>query len=187
MNQVVDVGIDLAAILILTLVVYFPRYRRPDMVIAFLGLNVGVMAVAVALSSTTTLGAGFGLGLFGTLSIIRLRSAELGQQEIAFYFSSLALGLIGGVEIDPAWLSAVLPIAIIAVMYIGDHPRLFRGYRHQVITLDHAITDEAALIRRLEEVLRCKVRRFEVRKIDLVNDTTTVDVRYKIPDPVAGT
>lgn len=182
MNQGVAVGIDLVAILILTFGIYFPRYRRADMVLAYLGLNVGVLAVAVALSGSTTIGAGFGLGLFGVLSIIRLRSAELEQQEIAYYFVSLTLGLIGGLTIDPPWLSWALPLGMVFVVFLVDHPRLFAGYRHQLLTLDHAFADEAELLARMEELLGGSVRRFDVRKLDLVNDTTVVDVRYRLHD-----
>lgn len=180
MNQAVAVGIDVLAISMLTFGMYFPRYRRADMVLAYLGLNVGVMAVAVALSGSTTIGAGFGLGLFGVLSIIRLRSSELEQQEVAYYFVSLTLGLIGGITLDPPWLSWVLPLAVLFVVFLGDHPRLFAGYRHQLLTLDHAIANEADLVARMEEVLGGSVRRFEVRKLDLMNDTTVVDVRYRL-------
>ena len=82
---------DLLAVSILVFALYFPRHRRRDLIVAFLGVNVGVMAVSAVLS-TGTVGAGLGLGLFGVLSIIRLRSSELGQHEIAYYFSALALG-----------------------------------------------------------------------------------------------
>ena len=83
MPRAAVIAIDLVSILVLTLVLYFPRHRRADMVVAYLGLNVGVLTVAVALSLNTSIGTGFGLGLFGALSIIRLRSSELSQQEVA--------------------------------------------------------------------------------------------------------
>src|SRR3954465_15490303 len=86
---------DIVAICLLVLGVYFPRHRRRDLVIAYLGINVGVLAVSGALASSSV-GAGLGLGLFGVLSIIRLRSTELDQPEVAYYFSALALGLLGG-------------------------------------------------------------------------------------------
>ena len=63
---------DLVAITVLVYGLYFRRHRRPDMVTAYLGLNVAVMALTAVLA-TATLAAGFGLGLFGVLSIIRLR------------------------------------------------------------------------------------------------------------------
>jgi hypothetical protein len=69
---------DLVAVAVLVGALYFPRHRRRDMVVALLGINVGVLAVTQALSSAEV-SAGLGLGLFGVLSIIRLRSAEMDQ------------------------------------------------------------------------------------------------------------
>ena len=50
-------------------------------VTAFIAVNVGVLAVTIVLS-TSAATVGLGLGLFGVLSIIRLRSDELGQHGI---------------------------------------------------------------------------------------------------------
>ncbi|WP_327586766.1 DUF4956 domain-containing protein [Nonomuraea sp. NBC_00507] len=75
MNQLMIIATDLAAVAVLTFGVYFPRHHRRDLVIAFLGVNVGVLAVSMVLSSSTV-GLGLGLGLFGVPSIIRLRSDE---------------------------------------------------------------------------------------------------------------
>ena len=63
-------AIDLVAVLLLAFGLYFPRYQRRDMVVALLGINIGVMAVATALANAEV-SAGVGLGLFGVLSIIR--------------------------------------------------------------------------------------------------------------------
>jgi len=60
-------AIDPVAVGLLVFGLYLPRHRRRDL----------------------------GLGLFGVLSIIRLRSTELDQHEVAYYFSALALGIIG--------------------------------------------------------------------------------------------
>ena len=86
MTSLIMIGIDLIAIAVLTFAVYFPRHHRKDLVAAFLGVNVGVLAVAMVLGSSTV-SAGLGLGLFGVLSIIRLRSSEIAQHEVAYYFA----------------------------------------------------------------------------------------------------
>lgn len=174
-------ALDIAAIVILVFGLYFPRHRRRDMVVSFLGINVGVLAVTQALSSTDV-SAGLGLGLFGVLSIIRLRSAEMDQSEVAYYFAALALGLLGGFSVSPEWLSVALMATILVATFVGDHPRLFGGYRHQVMTLDRAYTDERELRAVLASTLHAKVHGITVRKIDLVNDTTSVDVRYQLTD-----
>jgi hypothetical protein len=169
--------IDLVAVGVLVFALYFPRHRRRDLVVAYLGVNVGVMAVAGSLSSSTV-GAGLGLGLFGVLSIIRLRSTELDQHEVAYYFCALALGILGPLTSDSYWLGPAFMALILVVMYLGDHPRLLRRYRRQVLVLDSAFLDHAALVAHLEGVLGARVYTANVERIDLVNETTVVDVRY---------
>lgn len=177
-------AVDLVAALVLTLGVYYRRHRRRDLVVAFLGINVGVLAVTAVLG-TAEIAMGLGLGLFGVLSIIRLRSSEISQREVAYYFASLAMGLIGGL----ATTSAVLPVAlialIVAVMWGADHPALLARSRQQVVRLDRAILDEAELTRELESRLGAKVTSLTVQQVDLVGDSTLVDVRFRAAPPRA--
>ena len=177
MTPLVLIAADLAAITVLTFALYLRRHRRRDLVVSYLGMNVGVMAVAVALSGSAA-GIGLGLGLFGVLSIIRLRSTELAQHEVAYYFSALALGLIAGLGIEPVWLPLALMALILLVMFVGDHPRVLPAYRHQTVVLDRAIAGDSELHARLEEVLHGTVHSATVQELDLVNDKTIVDVRY---------
>ncbi|GAA2629665.1 DUF4956 domain-containing protein [Paractinoplanes durhamensis] len=177
MHQLALFAIDLVAVSILVFGLYFPRHRRRDLVVAYLGVNVGVLAVTGALSESTV-GAGLGLGLFGVLSIIRLRSTEVDQREVAYYFSALALGILGPLNAGPMWLSPALMSLILTVMYLGDHPKLFRTYRRQTLVLDSAVTDHVALVAQLEGLLGARVHAAVVERVDLVNETTIVDVRY---------
>lgn len=179
MNAWIFVAADLVAIMVLTFGMYLRRHRRRDLVVSYLGINVGVLAVATALSSSGA-GVGLGLGLFGVLSIIRLRSTELSQHEVAYYFSALALGLIAGLGVDPLWLSLSLMALILVVMFVGDNPRVLPKYRQQSVILDQAIADPAALKARLEEVLGGTVHTVIVQCLDLVNDKTHVDVRFEV-------
>ena len=180
MSLSVLILIDVVAILVLTFGLYWPRHRRKSMVVAYLTANIGVAAVASVLSSSS-INAGLGLGLFGILSIIRLRSDELDHTEIAYYFGALALGLFAGLGGSLSWATPVMTLAILAALYVGDHPALFPQFRNQIVNLDSAYTDETALVMRLENLLNAKVHHANVRKVDLVNDTTSVDVRYELP------
>jgi hypothetical protein len=180
MTDISLIAFDLVAIAALVFGLYFPRHHRRDMVVAYLVVNVGVLAVSEALLASTV-SAGLGLGLFGVLSIIRLRSEELAQHEVAYYFAALALGLLGGLATNAGLLTAIAMALIVLALYIGDHPQLFPTYRNQTITLDRAYLDEAEAWERLEELLTARVHQLTVRKVDLVRDTTVVDVRYRIP------
>ncbi|MCG5435612.1 DUF4956 domain-containing protein [Micromonospora foliorum] len=181
MSQLVLFAIDICAVALLVFGLYFPRHRRRDLVVAYLGVNVGVLAVASALSASDV-GAGLGLGLalFGVLSIIRLRSTELDQHEVAYYFSALALGILGALSTTSVWLSGGLMALIVAVMFVGDHRRLLRHYRHQIMVLDSAVTDHVALVAQLEQLLNARVHHAIVQRLDMVNETTVVDVRYSV-------
>ncbi|MDR1807266.1 MAG: DUF4956 domain-containing protein [Propionibacteriaceae bacterium] len=170
---------DIVAIAVLALVLYYPRHHRHDLTLSYLAVNVGVLGVATALG-TTSVNAGLGLGLFGVLAIIRLRSLELDQHEIAYYFTALALGVIGGLGADMGWAAVGLMALILVVIAIGDAGVFTRRQRSQVVVLDHAVTDDAELRARLEDLLGAKVVDARPRRVDLVNDTTVVDVRYVV-------
>jgi len=179
-NQLMIIAADLVAVSVLAFGLYFPRHHRRDLVVAFLGVNIGVLAVAQVLA-TTEVGLGIGLGLFGVLSIIRLRSTELDQHEVAYYFSALALGILGPLSSESGWLGPSLMGLILVIVYLADHPRLLRSYKRQVMVLDSAITDPVALTAQLERVLGARVHSATIERTDLVNETTVVEVRYSYP------
>ena len=81
-------------------------------------------------------------------------------------------------------ISLVIALITLLVLFVGDNPAMFRRYRQQTIVLDSAHTDEAALRDALERMLGAKVHRVAVTNLDLVNDSTTVDVRYQLTDSV---
>ena len=177
------IGSDLVAITLLVGALYIPRHGRRDLVAAYIGVNVGVLAVTLLLSTSESVGAGLGLGLFGVLSIIRLRSSSLAQGEVAYFFAALALGLLGGIKgkhISHLIIVAILMLLILASLWVGDHPALMRRNRNQVVTLDRAISDENELITELEDLLGAHVRSVDLKSLDLVNDTTIVEVHYRL-------
>ncbi|MDO5063581.1 MAG: DUF4956 domain-containing protein [Actinomyces bowdenii] len=180
MSALMYIAADLIALGILIGALYAPRHNRKDLIAAYIGVNIGVLAVTLLLS-TADIGAGLGLGLFGVLSIIRLRSTQLSQHEVAYFFAALALGLLGGIQTAPILGVGALMALVVASLWIGDHPALMRRHRHQVILLDRALSDETALIAHLERTLGGQVRSLEVQRLDLVNDTTQVDVRFQLP------
>jgi hypothetical protein len=178
---VIPVIIDLIAIAVLVYPLYFWRYRRKDVLLALVGINVGVLGLTFMLAHTplarTT---GLGLGLIGVLRIIRLRSAQASFEEIAYFLLSLALGLLCGTKPDPTWLTPVVAIALLAVVFVVDHPGINRNYRHQEILLDRAFSNEGDLTTHLADLLQADIHRATIRRLDIVHDTTLVDVRYRL-------
>ncbi|TYL45665.1 DUF4956 domain-containing protein [Nocardioides sp. BGMRC 2183] len=169
---------DVVAIALLVFGLFWRRDGRRELVVAFLTVNVGVLAVTAALADGTV-GAGLGLGLFGILSIIRLRSEELTQREVAYYFAALALGLLGGLSIADPVLGVALMAAILAAVAIGDHPRIATRTVSQELVLDQAWTDPAEAIAQVRALTGIPTATATVVRVDLVNDTTLVIARYR--------
>lgn len=173
------IAADLIAIAIMVFGLYFPRHRRRDMIVAFLSINVGVMGVTYAMTNAD-ISLGFGLGIFAVLSIIRLRSTEMDHAEIAYYFTAIALGLLGGFPAISPTVSFTLMAVLLAVIAVGDNPALFRRTRQQQMVLDRAFTDESEMRAHLALTLGADIHRVNVRKVDMVNESTWVDVRYTV-------
>lgn len=178
-DNLLAIACDLVAIAIVA-ATYFHRHQRRDLLLAYVALNLGVLS-ATAMLTSASVGAGLGLGLFGILSIIRLRSDSITQEEIAYYFVALVLGLLAGVGSGPVYLAPLLIGLLVVVTYLADHPRLLAGARRQLLTLDSAIPDEAVLRKHIEHRLGVDVRHLIVQELDFVRDLTVVDVRYRVP------
>ncbi|CAN5385360.1 DUF4956 domain-containing protein [soil metagenome] len=181
MSHSITIAANCVAILILVFGIYFPRHRHRDMVVAYLGINVGVLSIASVLTSVDA-SIGLGMGLFGVISIIRLRSDELNQRQVAYYFASLALGLLGGTKVADYMISLALMVALLAVLWFGDHPRLLGRYRVQQLTLDRAFMDEQQLTAHLGAMFPGVIRGVSIKRVDFVNDTTNLEVRYETID-----
>ncbi|WP_062077118.1 DUF4956 domain-containing protein [Demequina globuliformis] len=175
------IAADLIAITLLVFGLYFPRHRRREMIVAFLAINVGVMGVTYAMA-TADVSLGFGLGIFAVLSIIRLRSTEMDHSEIAYYFTAIALGLLGGFPGIHGAVGLVLMAILLLAIAVGDSPRLLSRSRSQQVMLDRVVSTEAEATRMLEDLLNADVRRVVIRKTDVVQQTTLCDVRYNVRD-----
>ncbi len=177
MSAFILIGADLLAISLLVFAVYFPRHHRRDMIVAFLGINTGVLGVTYAMANAE-ISLGFGLGIFAVLSIIRLRSYEMNHVEIAYYFVAIAMGLLGGFPSSASGLTLVLMGILVFVVVVGDHPALLKSFRHQVVVLDRVITDEAILKELLASTLGGKIHSARVTRVDLVRERMVCDVRF---------
>ncbi|MBZ4320521.1 DUF4956 domain-containing protein [Streptomyces huiliensis] len=175
-------GLDLAAVCLLTFRLYHPRHGRRELVPSLLALNVGLFTVVHVLAAAGGGhgGTSLGLGLFGVLSLVRLRSDALQQEEVAYYFTAMVLGLLCALPQLGLPTAAGLSGVLLLVVHAADHPRLLPGSRRALVTLDTAHGDPAALradlARRLGEPLR-----WTVVTVDFVRDLTVVDVRYRAP------
>ena len=178
-----DLGIDALAIFLMAYALYFRRHRRADLLLAYVTLNIGIF-VAMSLLGTVRVDIALGFGLFAILSIIRLRSSTVTQQEVAYYFVALVMGLVNGMNLPDRGLVVLVNLLLLATMLAVDSRVLRERARRLEITLDVIHPDETALVADLERRLGGRVMYHQVNEIDYVRDVMAVDVRYRV---AAGT
>lgn len=171
---------DLLAIAALC-TIYLMRHRNREMALSYTIINVGVFAVTVAMASASTTSAALGLGLFGVLSIIRLRSTALSQREVAYYFVALAMGLIAGINIDPAYIAYSLMGLLLVIMALADGSIKSTAQKSQIITVDRALSREEEIIAYLNARLGYSISSVSIKEIDLINDKTIAEIQYSVP------
>ncbi|MCP9955238.1 DUF4956 domain-containing protein [Actinomadura madurae] len=176
-DVIYGLAVDLVAITILAHLIYFYRHYRRDLRLAYVSVNAGVFTV-VTLLLVQRADLAIGFGLFGVLSIIRLRSSALTQEEVGYYFVSLALGLVNGLAAQAPWVALPLDAVLLGVMYVADHPRFPPRTVQRVVTLDVVHPHEGALRADLENRLGGTLLRHSVIEVDYVRDITVVDVRF---------
>jgi len=175
---VIAISIDLLAIAIVAYGVFYRRYRRSDLLLAYVAINTGLFVTGVLIVQQMHIGVAFGFGLFAVLSIIRLRSDPISPEEGAYYFIALVLGLLNGMQFRDLPLIITLDVAIVSVMVLLDNRWVMPRAHRQMVTLDVVHPDQASLRADLERRLGGKVGRMMVRQVDYVRDVTVVDVRF---------
>src|ERR1700712_2935067 len=173
-NLAIDLGIDVVAIFVLAYALYFRRHRRADLLLGYVALNVGLV-VAMSLLSSVRLDVAMGFGLFAILSIIRLRSTSVTQQEVAYYFVALVTGLVNGLGLEDRRLAVAINVVLLVTMLVVDGRPLRERARRLDVTLDVIHADDAALVADLERRLGGEVMHHQVNEVDYVRDTMVVD------------
>jgi hypothetical protein len=174
-----SLGTSAVAICALTFGMYLPRHHRSDIAAAYLVIGIGLAMIMMTLKQATTLGAGFGLGILGVLSVFRLRSTVIDHHDVAYFFATLSIGIIGGLTADPKWLTPVLCLGILVALFVGDHPRIASVNQRQMVTLDRVVTDHQTLTTELAALLQARILRIDVQELDMLRQTTLVDVRFR--------
>jgi hypothetical protein len=185
----IDFGIDAVAIFVMAYVLYFRRHWRSDLLLSYVTLNLGIFTV-MSILSVVRVDIAVGFGLFAILSIIRLRSSAVTQQEVAYYFVALVMGLVNGINLGDRWLLVLMNVLLLAAMFVVDSRRLRERSRRVEVSLKKLYTSDAELVADLEQRLGGRVMYHEVTQIDYVHSHTSVDVRYRpgtgvaVPQPV---
>jgi hypothetical protein len=172
--------LNLAAIFVFAIMIYFRRHTRKDLAVVFAFFNIGLFVV-VSVIEMTEMAAAVGFGLFAILSIIRLRSEPFSNRELGYFFGALVLGLLNGIGTPHPGFTLALNVLLLGAIYVLDHPRVLTAAERRHVTLDAVYTDPQILKAALSERLGATVTECTVSAINYVRDSMELEVQYLEP------
>lgn len=174
--------IDLVAMLILLLGIYYRRYGDKELMTSASLFNVFIFAVLTILSSVNfSVNAGF--GLFAILALFTLRSEQIGKIEITYFFGSVAIAVICSVQGTTIPFILATVSLLVGAAYLLDHPNILRSVHGVRITLDkidaEAIANPEQMCTELSSRLGVKVLSFHIVSLDFIHDMAVLNVNYR--------
>lgn len=171
-----NLAIDIAAVLVLIFLVYYPTYKNQDYIFTFLVFNLVIFILTFVLNEVKiSMGAAF--GLFAVFSMLRYRTAGISIKDMTYLFIVIAMGLIGSIRLDFYEL-LILDALIIAFAWLLESKWILRKEQSQNIEYEHveliAPEKREQLIQDLRNRTGLNIHRVAIRKINFLRDTATI-------------
>ncbi|MBK7173717.1 MAG: DUF4956 domain-containing protein [Bacteroidales bacterium] len=176
----ITLGIDVAAVLLIILVVYYPNYRKMDTIFTFILFNIIIFLLTFVLNKVKiSMGAAF--GLFAVFSMLRYRTAGIGMKDMTYLFIFIALGLLSGIQLEYDELGIICGI-IFLVTVIMDTKLLLRREQSKNIQFEKIDLVKPEHHAQLMEELRFRtglnIHRISVTKLDYLKDIASIRIYY---------
>jgi hypothetical protein len=179
--------INLAIALLIVRGIYNRGTEGKNSIFTFIAFNTVIYFVMTFLSNTE-LSVGVGFGLFAIFSILRYRTTAISTREMTYLFILIALPVMNSVLMgDGNWVAMLVANGtVVAVLYVlergwGFHYEGMAFVRYDRIELIKPINHHL-LYQDLRQRLGLPIKRFEIGRINLVEDTVELTLYYDEPD-----
>ncbi|MFH1119973.1 MAG: DUF4956 domain-containing protein [Bacteroidota bacterium] len=177
---VYSILIDLASMLLIFGLIYFPNYRNKEFMFTFFIFNIIIFIITFVLNKTSiSMGAAF--GLFAVFSMLRYRTEGISMKEMTYLLLAIALGLINAIGLSLLPIS-VFNLILVLFIFILDHPLVFRQEQSKAVTYENIEMikpeNHAILLEDLRKRTGLNIHRFSITSIDFLKDATSVIVYY---------
>lgn len=167
--------------------IYYPKTKRKDYLFTYFLIGLITFFLCFALKKLD-IDIGMGLGLFAIFGIIRYRTNPIEIKEMTYLFIVIGISVVNAL--------AKKQISITEVLMLNGAVVLMTGALEYVWLLKHEIRKTviyekinlikpelyAEMKEDLEERTGLNINRFEVGRIDFLNDTATVRIYYYASD-----
>lgn len=185
-SKMAEIGIrfltDLIVITILVRYIYLEQKNDKHYGFTFLLFNVLIFFVCF-LMLRVDISIGFAFGLFAIFGILRYRTNTIPIKEMTYLFTAITLSLINAISpID--WSMAFMNVTILLFIFLMEKLWFSDKEQSKNITYEKIDLIEAGaneqIINDLQQRTGLNVTKFEIRSMNLVNDSAVLKV-YFIP------
>lgn len=166
--------------------IYYPLRHDKNDVFTFLAFNTVIFFVMTFLANAQ-ISVGVGFGLFAIFSVLRYRANAISTRDMTYLFILIALPVMNSVLMsDQAWVSlAATNGLIIVVLFVLEQGWGFRyeGFKQVKYDRIDMLRPEkhALLLDDLRHRTGLPITRFEIGRINLVDDTVSLYVYFDEP------
>lgn len=176
-------SINLGVVLIIVRALYYPIAKRKDYLFTYIMISSITFLICFTLKKFD-LGMGMALGLFAIFGILRYRTDAIPIKEMTYLFIVIGVSVINSLTnkkmsyVELAFTN----LAVIAVTYGLEKIWLLKHESRKIIIyekIDLIVPDKnAELMEDLQKRTGLKIERFEIGKINFLNDTAQIYIYY---------
>ena len=174
------IGIDIATMLLIFGLIYFPNYKNKEFMFTFFLFNIIIFIITFVLNKTNiSMGAAF--GLFAVFSMLRYRTEGISMKEMTYLLIAIALGLINAIGLN------LLPILVfnlifVTFIFILDHPIVFKQEVSKTVIYENIENirpeNHQLLMADLRKRTGFDIHRFSISSFDFLKDSTSITIYY---------
>lgn len=172
--------IDIAAVLIIIFLIYYPSNKKLGFVFTFIIFNVVIFLLTYVLNEVKiSMGAAF--GLFAVFSMLRYRSLGISMKDMTYLFIFIAIGLISAIQLEYYELLIINGILILCI-FILDSKFILKREASRSVLYDNLVLilpeRREELIEDLKKRTGFKIHRVVIGKIDLLKDSAELKIYF---------
>jgi Domain of unknown function (DUF4956) len=186
----IRLGINLLVLYIIIRLLYYPKAKRKDYLFTYFLIGIITFFLCFGLKKLD-IDTGMGLGLFAIFGIIRYRTDAIEIKEMTYLFLVIGLSVVNAMlatEVEKGMYQinllelGVINITVIIVLYIMEYLWLVKHETRKIVNYDRVDLVHPEKYEEMKKELEAKtgliINRFEIGKIDYLNDTCQVRIFY---------
>jgi hypothetical protein len=174
--------IDVASMIILLRLVYYPIYKKKEFFFTFCLFNMVIFLITYLLNKNEGLSTGAAFGLFAVFSLLRYRTENISTRDMTYLFSFIAIGLLSAVGKGTYFETAIVNAVVIVTAFILDSNLIFKNECVKNIQYEKIENikpeNREALMTDLRNRTGLNIHRVMVSKVDFTKDTAVVKIYF---------